>query len=79
MVPLLGQTQSLAWAVYFNDVNPMRQTVQEGRYPGQGIDSLTRAACHACALLPETSCEEDKVANSWGIKFSNELCGPARL
>lgn len=25
---------------------------------GQGIDSLNRAACHACALLPETSCEE---------------------
>lgn len=25
---------------------------------GQGVDSLNRAACHACALLPETSCEE---------------------
>ncbi|MFN0021072.1 MAG: DrmB family protein [Pirellulaceae bacterium] len=25
---------------------------------GQGIGSLNRAACHACALLPETSCEE---------------------
>ena len=25
---------------------------------GQGIDSLNKAACHACALLPETSCEE---------------------
>jgi hypothetical protein len=25
---------------------------------GQGIDSLNRAACHACALLPETACEE---------------------
>lgn len=25
---------------------------------GQGIDSLNRAACHACALVPETSCEE---------------------
>ena len=25
---------------------------------GQGIDSLNRAACHACCLLPETSCEE---------------------
>ncbi|MEE8584680.1 MAG: DUF1998 domain-containing protein [Acidobacteriota bacterium] len=25
---------------------------------GQGIDSLNRAACHACALLSETSCEE---------------------
>lgn len=26
--------------------------------PGQGADSLNLAACHACALLPETSCEE---------------------
>jgi hypothetical protein len=25
---------------------------------GQGSDSLNLAACHACALLPETSCEE---------------------
>jgi hypothetical protein len=25
---------------------------------GQGTNSLNRAACHACALLPETSCEE---------------------
>lgn len=25
---------------------------------GQGLDSLNLAACHACALLPETSCEE---------------------
>ena len=25
---------------------------------GQGVDSLNRAACHACTLLPETSCEE---------------------
>ncbi len=25
---------------------------------GQGTDSLNRAACHACALLAETSCEE---------------------
>ena len=24
---------------------------------GQGPDSLNLAACHACALLPETSCE----------------------
>ena len=26
--------------------------------PGQGTDSLNLAACHACCLLPETSCEE---------------------
>ena len=25
---------------------------------GQGTDALNLAACHACALLPETSCEE---------------------
>jgi len=25
---------------------------------GQGVDGLNLAACHACALLPETSCEE---------------------
>lgn len=25
---------------------------------GQGLDSLNLAACHACSLLPETSCEE---------------------
>jgi len=25
--------------------------------PGQGVDSLNLAACHACSLLPETSCE----------------------
>ena len=25
---------------------------------GQGPDSCNLAACHACALLPETSCEE---------------------
>ncbi|MFE7616221.1 DrmB family protein [Streptomyces sp. NPDC057496] len=26
-------------------------------HSGQGFDNLNRAACHACALLPETSCE----------------------
>ena len=25
---------------------------------GQGADSCNLAACHGCALLPETSCEE---------------------
>jgi hypothetical protein len=25
---------------------------------GQGTNALNLAACHACALLPETSCEE---------------------
>ena len=26
--------------------------------PGQGADNANLAACHGCALLPETSCEE---------------------
>lgn len=26
-------------------------------HTGQGFANLNRAACHACALLPETSCE----------------------
>lgn len=30
-------------------------------YHGQGLDSLNLAACHACALLPETCCEEKNV------------------
>ena len=25
---------------------------------GQGTDSCNLAACHACCLVPETSCEE---------------------
>lgn len=29
-----------------------------GESEGSGVDSLNLAACHACALLPETSCEE---------------------
>ena len=28
---------------------------------GQGRDSLNLAACHTCALLPETCCEEKNV------------------
>jgi hypothetical protein len=28
-----------------------------GRGGGQGVDGLNGAACHCCALLPETSCE----------------------
>ena len=26
--------------------------------PGRGLDTANMAACHGCALLPETSCEE---------------------
>jgi len=28
-----------------------------GEHEGRGTDGLNRAACHACCLLPETSCE----------------------
>lgn len=39
----------------------------------QGVNSMNYAACHACTLLPETSCESgniflDRVAVSGGIK-----------
>jgi hypothetical protein len=30
---------------------------ESGLHGGQGIDGLNGAACHCCALLPETSCE----------------------
>ena len=30
----------------------------DAREMGQGPDSCNLAACHGCALLPETSCEE---------------------
>ena len=56
---------------------------------GQGIDSLNRAACHACALLPETSCEEgnrllDRVAvigrpHNPGLGFFGEIVGQILL
>jgi hypothetical protein len=34
---------------------------------GQGVDALNLAACHACALLPETSCEEMNVLLDRGL------------
>lgn len=34
---------------------------------GQGRDSLNLAACHACALIPETSCEEFNVFLDRGV------------
>jgi hypothetical protein len=34
---------------------------------GQGVDALNLAACHACALLPETSCEEKNVLLDRGL------------
>lgn len=30
---------------------------ESGANGGQGIDGLNIAACHCCALLPETACE----------------------
>lgn len=30
---------------------------ESGENGGQGIDGLNIAACHCCALLPETACE----------------------
>ena len=34
---------------------------------GQGVDALNLAACHACALLPETSCEEMNILLDRGL------------
>lgn len=36
---------------------------------GQGRDSLNLAACHACTLIPETSCEEYNVFLDRGVIF----------
>ena len=38
-----------------------------GESKGQGSDSLNLASCHACGLLPETSCEE-------GNRLLDRLC-----
>ncbi|MFB7361838.1 DrmB family protein [Streptomyces hydrogenans] len=45
---LLRMTEAAAWC----SADPLC-----AEHTGQGFDSLNRAACHACALLPETSCE----------------------
>lgn len=45
---------------------------------GQGRDSLNLAACHACALLPETSCEEYNIFLDRAVvvgTFSNKQLG----
>lgn len=45
---------------------------------GQGRDSLNLAACHACVLIPETSCEEFNVFLDRGIvvgTFENKKLG----
>jgi len=35
---------------------------------GQGPDSCNLAACHSCALLPETSCEEfNRFLDRWTV------------
>ncbi|MFI8090207.1 DrmB family protein [Streptomyces sp. NPDC086080] len=45
---LLRMTESAAWC----SADPLC-----AEHAGQGFGNLNRAACHACALLPETSCE----------------------
>ena len=40
---------------------------------GQGPESLNLAACHACALLPETSCEAFNCFLDRGVVTGNEL------
>lgn len=45
---------------------------------GQGRDSLNLAACHSCAMLPETSCEENNVFLDRGMVvglFTNKRVG----
>ena len=34
---------------------------------GQGTSSMNLAACHACGLLPETSCEEGNLLLDRGL------------
>ncbi|NIL50923.1 DUF1998 domain-containing protein [Streptomyces sp. 2BBP-J2] len=45
---LLRMTETAAWC----SADPLC-----AEHTGQGFGNLNRAACHACALLPETSCE----------------------
>ncbi|MEU0434775.1 DUF1998 domain-containing protein [Streptomyces sp. NPDC006290] len=45
---LLRMTEAAAWC----SADPLC-----AEHSGQGFGNLNRAACHACALLPETSCE----------------------
>jgi len=45
---LLRMVESAAWC----SADPLC-----AEHSGQGFGNLNRAACHACALLPETSCE----------------------
>ncbi|MFD6903693.1 DrmB family protein [Streptomyces sp. NPDC060077] len=45
---LVRMTESAAWC----SADPLC-----AEHTGQGFGNLNRAACHACALLPETSCE----------------------
>ncbi|MFE9975774.1 DrmB family protein [Streptomyces hirsutus] len=45
---LLRMTESAAWC----SADPLC-----AEHSGQGFGNLNRAACHSCALLPETSCE----------------------
>ncbi|MGW3389849.1 DrmB family protein [Streptomyces cinereoruber] len=45
---LLRMTEAAAWC----SADPLC-----AEHTGQGFDNLNRAACHACTLLPKTSCE----------------------
>jgi hypothetical protein len=36
---------------------------------GSGVDGLNLAACHACVLVPETSCEEQNILLDRGMLF----------
>jgi hypothetical protein len=48
---LVGAVEDAAWC----SSDPVCADI--GRSGGQGVDGLNGAACHCCALLPETSCE----------------------
>ena len=52
-----GRLENTLWSALANSVlcssDPLCIESQ-----GQGVNSLNLAACHSCALLPETSCEE---------------------
>lgn len=52
-----GRLEGTLWSALANSVlcssDPLCIESQ-----GQGVNSLNLAACHSCALLPETSCEE---------------------
>ena len=40
---------------------------------GQGVGQLNLAACHSCALTPETSCELSNLYLDRGLLVNNEF------